>query len=75
MPELSKPVSYVAEFNKGGLYQYETIIIGVPPNTATGIKRGSYSITLNSRLPTGSQVEKMASFGFSVWGLPSVSNL
>lgn len=58
----------MGEFYKGGVYQYETTFIGAGPNTATGIKRGAYSISLNQRVPTRTATEKMANIGLVTMG-------
>jgi hypothetical protein len=51
-PDEMRNITYVAEFHRDGVYQYEAVMFGGLAGMQTGFKKGAFSISLNQRNPS-----------------------
>lgn len=68
-PELSKNITYIAEFYKGGNHIYSAVMNGGTPFFPTGFKKNAFSISMNQRNSTERTFsEFMANMGMISFG-------
>ena len=68
-PEISRNMSYVGEFYKGGQYLYDAVLLGGSPLIPTAFKKSAFSVTLNQRnSATRSNLEFFTNMGMVSYG-------